>query len=98
MLSDGAKVKHIKSPNFISEMADSFNVAGLTTAAGSRITLVIGRDQLEITQETMIEVPGLGYRSQTLQEDMVLSRLVLANITIPLDAAKSPCERPSDWN
>lgn len=89
MIIEGAKIKHVKSPNFISEMADQFNLAGLQTGAGGRVAMIIGRDQLDITQETMREIAPGQFQAQTDPEDLIMIRHVIANISIPLESAKA---------
>lgn len=88
MFKEGSKIKHIKSPNFISEMVDSFNVACTQTANGAKISLVVGRDILEITEETLVPASG-GFQAQVLPESLVMSRYEVANLSIPLEAAKA---------
>ncbi|MHC8293592.1 hypothetical protein [Pseudomonas sp. LB3P58] len=88
MLVNGSKIPHVKSPNFISEMADSFNVAGLQTGSGSKISMIISRDQLDVTQETLVQ-QEIGFQAQVQDGDLVLTKHVVANITIPLDSAKA---------
>ncbi|VVN78755.1 hypothetical protein [Pseudomonas fluorescens] len=90
MLESGTKIKHVKAANFINEMADSFNVAILQTASGSKISLTVGRDYLDIAQETLAPVTdGVGFSSQVLNSDVTLNRLTIANLSIPLEAAKA---------
>ncbi|VVO92998.1 hypothetical protein PS732_02456 [Pseudomonas fluorescens] len=88
MLADGSKVAHVQSSNFISEMVDSFNVSGIQTGAGAKISIIVGRDLISVRQETLIS-DGAGFRSEVLPEDMILSRHIVANLSIPLENAKS---------
>ncbi len=88
MLENGSKVKHVLSSNFIAEMVDSFNVSGIHTGAGAKIAVVIGRDMLSVKQETLTARLG-GFSSEVLPEDMILTRHVVANLSIPIENAKS---------
>jgi len=88
MLTNGSKVEHVLANNFISEMVDAFNVSGIQTGVGAKISVIVGRDVLSVRKETLTANLG-GFRSEVLAEDMVLSRHVVANLTIPLENAKS---------
>lgn len=87
MLANGLKIPHVHADNFISEMVDSFNVAAVQTGSGTKIAIIIGRDMLNIKQETMLQ-RGDGFATQALQEDVALVRHVVANLTVPLESAK----------
>ncbi len=87
MLGDGSKVEHIEARNFISEMVDSFNVSAIQTGSGAKISIVVGRDTLSVRQETLVAQDG-AFSAQVLPEDMILRRLVVANLSIPLENAK----------
>ncbi|KTC59078.1 hypothetical protein [Pseudomonas savastanoi] len=90
MFKDGTKILHAQSPNCIYEMVDSFNVAGLQMGNGAKISLIVGRDTLKIREETLIPEPAFsGFKSTVLPDAMVMERLVVANLSIPLEAAKA---------
>lgn len=88
MLKNGSKVQHVQSSNFISEMVDSFNVSGIQTGAGAKVSVIVGRDVLSIREETLV-ADGSGFRTEVLPEDLVLTRHIVANLSIPLENAKS---------
>lgn len=87
MLENGSKIKHVRSDNFIAEMVDSFNISAIQTAAGSKISLIVGRDMLSVNQETLEAREG-GFGTVVLPDDMILTRHVVANLSMPLDSAK----------
>ena len=87
MLANGSKIEHVRANNFIAEMVDSFNVSAIQTGSGAKISIVVGRDMLSLRQETLTEQEG-GFRTEVLPDDMVLSRHVVANLSIPLENAK----------
>ncbi len=90
MFKEGTKIQHTQSPNCIHEMVDSFNVAGLQMGNGAKISLIMGRDTLRIREETLIPDPALaGFKSTILPDAMIMERMVVANLSIPLEAAKA---------
>lgn len=90
MFELGTKIKHVKTSNFISEMADQFNVAGTggETPDSHRIVLIAGRNEIDITEETLVEIAPGKIQAQTLPDGLTVSKKVFANITMTLDAAK----------
>ncbi|MBT1266406.1 hypothetical protein [Pseudomonas sp. VS38] len=88
MLENGSKIQHVQSNNYIVEMVDSFSVSGIQTGTGAKISVVVGRDTLSIRQETLVANEN-GFRTEVLPEDMILTRHVVANLSIPLENAKS---------
>lgn len=88
MLANGSKIPHVRSSNFISEMVDSFNVTAVQTNAGVKLAIIVGRDMVSIEQETMVQHPH-GFVTEARPEDVKLVRHVVANLTVPLENAKS---------
>lgn len=91
MLGPGSVIPHVKAENFISEMVDQFNVAGIGSNDGksSRVILIIGRNQLDITEEVFVEIAPGAMQPQTHMDAVKLKRLVFANLTMTLDSAKA---------
>lgn len=91
MLNIGTKIKHCKSPNFIAEMADQFNVVGTggDNPGSHRIILIVGRNEIDITEETLIEVAPGKIQAQALADAVVLSKTIFANITMTLESAEA---------
>jgi hypothetical protein len=90
MVGPGAKIPHCKTANFISEMADQFNVAGIGSHDGnsSRVVLIVGRNQLDISEEVFVEIAPGAMQPQTQVDAVSITRLVFANITMTLESAK----------
>ncbi|MBV1814493.1 hypothetical protein KTT58_17250 [Pseudomonas viridiflava] len=90
MFKDGTKILHVQAQNCIYEMVDSFNVAGMQTGNGAKISVMMGRDTLKIREETLIPEPAVsGFKSTVLPDAMIMERMIVANISIPLEAAKA---------
>lgn len=91
MLNAGTKIKHSKSQNFIAEMADQFNVVGTggDNPGSHRIIMIIGRNNIDITEETLIEVAPGKVQAQALPDSVVLSKTIFANITMTLESAEA---------
>ncbi|CAB5644143.1 hypothetical protein [Pseudomonas asiatica] len=90
MIQGGTKLRHIKADNYITEMVDQFNVAGTggDQPGSQRIILIAGRNEVEITEETLVEVTPGNLQAQTLPDAMVMTRKVYANLSMTLESAQ----------
>ena len=87
-IKSGSKLEHVRAPGFISETVDQ--LVGLTYHSGHehRFSMTFGRDQLQITQESLQEVaPGV-FQAQVTPEDYTLTRVDFATLSMNLDSAK----------
>lgn len=87
----GAKLKHIKSDRFISEVADQVNIAALQGNDGTtRVALIFARDVVDLLNETFTINPEDSTQPALAiaTDDVQPYRLQLANITLTLAGAK----------
>lgn len=88
MLVPGSKLKHVKSPSFVNEMVDSFNITAVHTGHGAKLMMSVGRDYVDVISETFVEKDG-GIVTEGRPEDSELVRYSVANLCIPMDSARS---------
>jgi len=71
-------------------MVDQFNVAGTggDQPGSQRIILIVGRNEINITEETLVEIAPGTLQTQTLPESLVMTRKVFANFTMTLESAQ----------
>lgn len=87
MFEPGQKLKHVKSPTFINEMVDAFNISAIHTGTGPKLMITAGRDSVDIISETFVQ-NAEGVTTEGKEDDSTLIRYSVANLTIPLDAAR----------
>lgn len=90
MVGPGSKVPHVKSANFISEMVDQFNVAGISSldGNGNRVVLIIGRNQIDIKEETFVEISPGAMQPQVEASAITVHKLIFANLSMTVQSAK----------
>jgi predicted ATP-binding protein involved in virulence len=88
MFAEGTKLKHIKSPTFVNEMVDAFNITVIHTGHGPKVMVTAGRDSIDVQNETFITKDN-GMATVVKEDDSVLVRYTVANLTIPLESARS---------
>ncbi|SDJ39597.1 hypothetical protein [Pseudomonas abietaniphila] len=87
MFEVGSKLKHVKSPAFVNEMVDAFNVTAIHTGTGPKVMITAGRDTVDVLSETFVQKDG-GITTEGKDDDSQLYRFSVANLTIPLEAAR----------
>lgn len=88
MIEKGGKLKHVKSPTFVNEMVDSFNITAIHTGSGPKVMISAGRDSIDVIQETFVEKDG-ALVTEAQEGDSILVRYAVANLTVPLESARS---------
>lgn len=88
MFEKGNKLVHVKSPNFINEMVDSFSITAIHGGHGPKIMITAGRESVDIKNETFIENEK-GITTEVGEGDSVMTRFTVANLAVPLESARS---------
>jgi hypothetical protein len=87
MFLEGKKLLHVKSPTFLNEMVDAFNVTVVHTGHGPKVMITAGRDSMDVHSETFAAKDG-GFTTIATEDDSSLVRYSVANLTIPMESAK----------
>ncbi|KJK19080.1 hypothetical protein [Pseudomonas sp. 2(2015)] len=88
----GYVIKHTKAINYISEQVDQANIGVMQSSTGAtKIAMIFSRDIIEISHETLVEVPSVpgGLQPQVQHDALSTSRVQYANLTMTIEAAES---------
>ncbi|WGK60539.1 hypothetical protein QAO71_10585 [Halopseudomonas sp. SMJS2] len=93
MIENGKRLEHKKSENHINEFVDSFNILNSTVNQGSgrplsHVVIMAARMQASLTGETFMETSPGHFSLQAAVDDVVMEKVVFANLTCTLDVAK----------
>ncbi|MBH3440502.1 hypothetical protein [Pseudomonas luteola] len=90
IFKDGGKLTHIRAENFINEPIDQFVAVSYASGNEPKISITFGRDEMLVNHETFREIsPNSNlFRTEVSDNDYMVKRIDLANLTISIETAK----------
>lgn len=97
MIEDGKRLEHVKSPNHISEVIDSFNILNSLVNHGpgkpsAQVVILAARMHASLTGETFRQNSENNFSLQADGNDVKMEKVIYANLTCSLDVARQLVE------
>lgn len=88
IIKDGARLIHVKAPNYVNEVVDQFVALGYGAGQESKVALTFGKDILDVTHE-VFRPQGDGVSFQTVVDGDCheLQRIDYATMVLSIHAA-----------